>query len=139
MTILNVRDANTGDFVAVNLENPSGILYVNDYNTGELVPIVIGAGATTFDGMLKAWTESKAYEMLSISYDATYLSIITTATVKWPDESLGVLTINSFDPVKLIETSYSITHVNSGKTVIQDAVTLNGYGFVTTKPALRVV
>ena len=46
MTKLNVRDANTGDFVEVDLDNPSGTLYVPDYNTGELIPVTLGGGSS---------------------------------------------------------------------------------------------
>jgi len=45
MTKLNVRDANTGDFVEVDLENPSGTLYVPDYNTGEIIPVTLGSSS----------------------------------------------------------------------------------------------
>lgn len=41
MAKLNVRDANTGDFVEVELDNPSGTIYVNDYNTGGIIPVPI--------------------------------------------------------------------------------------------------
>jgi hypothetical protein len=44
MTKLNVRDANTGDFIEIDLDNPSGTLYVPDYNTGEIIPVVLGGG-----------------------------------------------------------------------------------------------
>ena len=45
MTVLNVRDANTGDFVPVDLSNPSGTIYVNDGNTGEIIPVTLSSGA----------------------------------------------------------------------------------------------
>lgn len=95
-------------------------------------------GSTISDQLLKMWTESKAYEMLAVTYDGTYPSLITSATVQWPDGSAGVLTITATDTTKLVETAYTITHVASGKTVTQAAVTLNTYGFVTVKPALTV-
>jgi|WetSurMetagenome_2_1015567.scaffolds.fasta_scaffold08886_7 hypothetical protein len=44
--ILNVRDANTGNIVPVDLDSPSGTLYVNDDNTGGLVPIILGGGGS---------------------------------------------------------------------------------------------
>lgn len=140
MTSLNIRDANTGKFLEIDLANPSGTIYVNDYNTGEVVPVVLGGGGggLTEDQTLMMWTESKAYQMLSVTYDTTYPSVISTATVLWPDGSAGTLTITSFDSAKLVELGFTITHTNSGKTVTQAAVTLNSYGFVITKPALTV-
>lgn len=144
MSKLNIRDANTGDFVEVDLSNPSGTIYVNDYNTGEVIPIVLGGaggdpgGASVSNQQLIEWTESKAYQMTAITYDTTYPSVIQSATVLWPDGSGGTLTITSFDSAKLVELGFTLTHTLSGKTVTQATVTLNTYGFVTVKPALTV-
>ena len=44
MTILNVRDANSGNFVAIDLEAPVGIVYVNDYNNSSIIPVNMGGG-----------------------------------------------------------------------------------------------
>ena len=98
----------------------------------------LAGGSTIPDWRLIEWTESKAYQMLVVTYDVTYPSVIASATVQWPDGSSGVLTITSFDAAKLVELGFTLTHVASGKTVTQAAVTLNAYGFVITKPALTV-
>jgi len=45
--ILNVRDANTGHIIPVDLDNPSGTLYVNDDDTGGLVPVVLGGSGSS--------------------------------------------------------------------------------------------
>lgn len=39
MTTLHVTDANTGNIVAIDTENPSGSIYVVDSNTGNIVPV----------------------------------------------------------------------------------------------------
>ena len=102
------------------------------------IAVAAGGGATAADALLKAWTESGAYELTSITYHATYPTTIDTAVAKWPDGSAGVLTITARDTTFLKETAYTLTHADSGKTVTQAAVTLDANGNITTKPALTV-
>lgn len=91
-----------------------------------------------FTERLKAWTASGAYQKTAITYNATYPTVINSATVVWPDGSAGVLTITTFDATYLIETAYTITHTASGKTITQEAVTLNTNGYITAAPELVV-
>lgn len=102
--------------------------------------ILAGApgGATVSDQVLIAWTEGVAYEATAITYNGTYTTLISSATVKWPDTSAGTLTVTAIDTTLLRETAYTITHAASGKTVTQAAVTLNANGDIVTKPALTV-
>ncbi len=73
MTILNVRDANTGKFLAVDLSNPSGTLYVNDENTGGIIPVVLGSSGTpiSFASNAEAAAKSVTNKALSPSNLAT--------------------------------------------------------------------
>lgn len=98
----------------------------------------INVHGSDLDTHLKQWTESGAYEMTAITYNGTYPTVISSATVKWPDGSAGVLTVTAQDTTHLVETAYTITHTASGKTVTQAAVTLNANGDITVKPALTV-
>lgn len=104
--------------------------------------ILAGApgGATVSDQVLKAWTESGAYEMTAITYHVTNTKAVSTATVKWPDGSAGTLTTTAYNttasPARV--NAYTISHTDSGKTVTQAACTLNGDGEITVKPALTV-
>lgn len=95
-------------------------------------------GATVSNQVLIAWTEGVAYEATAITYNGTYTTLISSATVKWPDTSAGTLTVTAIDTTLLRETAYTITHAASGKTVTQAAVTLNANGDIVTKPALTV-
>lgn len=111
-----------------------------DTVTARNAAILAGApgGATVSDQVLIAWTEGVAYEATAITYNGTYTTLISSATVKWPDGSGGTLTVTAQDTTLLKETAYTITHALSGKTVTQAAVTLNANGDITVKPALTV-
>jgi hypothetical protein len=91
-----------------------------------------------FDQVLKGWAVAGSYEMTAITYNVTYPTVIASATVKWPDGSAGVLTVTAFSTTWLEETAYTITHVGSGLTVTQPAVTMDAYGQITVKPALTI-
>ena len=97
-----------------------------------------GGGATATDALLKAWTESGAYELTAITYDGTHTSAISTATAKWPDGSAGVFTATAIHVTWGKVDAYTLTHVASGKTVTQATVTRDTNGNVTVKPALTV-
>lgn len=87
---------------------------------------------------LEAWTEAGAFEMLTVTYDATYTTVISSATVQWPDGSAGTFTTTSIDGTWEAIDAFTITHDDTGLTVTQAAVTRNAAGYVTTKPALTV-
>lgn len=93
-------------------------------------------GASALDQVLKAWTESEAYELTALTRNAD--GIVTTATVKWPDASGGTFTATSINTTWIAIDAYTISHTTSGKTVTQTAVTRDANGAVTAKPALTV-
>jgi hypothetical protein len=93
--------------------------------------------ATVTDQLLKEWTTAESYEMTAITYHGTYLSVPSTATVKWPDGSAGTFTATTVSAPGRVD-AYTITHTVTGKTVTQAAVTRNAGGGVTVKPALTV-
>ena len=93
-------------------------------------------GASVTSDRLKEWTESGAYEATSVTFDAD--QVVTTATVKWPDGSAGVFTRTAKDDEFLAVDAYTLTHTDSGKTVVQAGVTRDADGAVTVKPALTV-
>jgi hypothetical protein len=98
--------------------------------------LVGGAGATV--AQLKAWTESAASEMWTISYNATYERVVASASVIWPDGSNGTFTTTAVNTTWEAVDAYTITHVLSNKTVTQAAVTRNATGSVEIKPPLTV-
>lgn len=94
--------------------------------------------ANVTSGQLRAWAEGGAYEITAVTYHGTYTSVVASAVVKWPDASAGVFTATTINATYEAIDAYTITHVASGLTVTQAAVTRNGDGNVITKPALGV-
>lgn len=92
--------------------------------------------ASASDAQLIEWTEGEGYEIIAATFDSD--NVITTATVKWPDGSAGTFTTVTKDATWLAINAYTITHTTSSKTVTQTAVTRDGSGNVTVKPALTV-
>lgn len=87
---------------------------------------------------LTEWTEAAAYQMTAITYSTSYPRVVASATVAWPDGSSGTFTTDSTNASWEAVDAYHITHVASGKTITQAAVTRNANGSVTTKPPLTV-
>jgi hypothetical protein len=96
------------------------------------------ATANTTSVLLRDWTEGESYEMTSITYDGTYTSVVSSATVKWPDGSTGTFTTTTINATWVAIDAYTVSHTDSGLTVTQSAVTRNGAGNITTKPALTI-
>ncbi len=101
-----------------------------------LVGDAASAGAAATSALLKQWTTSDAYELLSITRDGN--DVITSASVKWPDGSGGTFTATTVNGTFHLIDAFTVTHSLSGKTVTQAAVTRNGDGYPTTIPALVV-
>lgn len=96
----------------------------------------LAGGAAASDESLKEWTAGEDYEATAVTYDAD--GVVTTATVKWPDTSVGVFTTTSKNTTWLGIDAFTITHITSGKTVTQAAVTRDANGSITAKPALTI-
>lgn len=86
--------------------------------------------------LLKEWTSGEAYEATAVTRNAN--GVITSATVLWPDGSAGTFTATTVNGTWNTVDAFTITHTLSGKTVTQSAVTRDGNGLVTAKPALVV-
>lgn len=137
-----------GSALAVNVDNStvelsSDALRVKDagITAAKLAAAVSGGitgGANATAQLLKQWTEAEAYEATSITYSTTYPDVVSTATVKWPDGSAGTFTATTINSTFIAIDAYTLSHVDSGKTVTQAAVTRNTAGQITTKPALTV-
>jgi hypothetical protein len=100
----------------------------------EVLPIAISRLETS--DFLIGWTQSKSYEMLSITYSSN--GVVSEATVKWPDGSSGTFTTTTENSIWYSIDAYTITHVNSGLTVTQTEITRDDNGNITTKPELTV-
>jgi len=95
-----------------------------------------GGGANVTRNVLFAWVESGAYELKEITRDSD--GVITSATVKWPDGTSGVFTTTAKNATWLAIDAYQVTHPESGKTVMQAAVTRDADGNVIIKPVLTI-
>lgn len=73
MTIIHIRDDNTGEFLKIDTQNPAGVLNVVDENTGELVQLNL---SEVFSGILNV-TDSNTGESVSIDY----LNIVGTLSI----------------------------------------------------------
>ena len=130
-TAFQAVNTNFGKAVEGPASATDAAVAVFDGVTGKLVK----AGQSLAQ-QLAGWTEAGAYEATSVTFDAD--QVVTTATVKWPDGSAGVFTRTAKDDEFLAVDAYTLTHTDSGKTVVQAGVTRDADGAVTVKPALTV-
>lgn len=131
---LGELDAALGDLSTLTTVEQSNLVEaLNEVRANALL-----GGIYVTQQQLKGWAESGAYEATSITYDTTYPLVVATATVKWPDASVGTFTATTINGTWETVDAYTITHASSGFTVTQAAVTRDINGRVTTKPALTV-
>lgn len=88
------------------------------------------------NNQLIEWAGGKDVEMLVRDVDS--IGRTTSATLKWPDGSLGTFTATDLNPTFGSYDGWTRSHTDSGKTVTQAAYTRNGIGAITNKPALTV-
>lgn len=88
----------------------------------------------TVNADLVAWTVADSYRYVGAPTYGTGANagVIVGATIVWPDSSGGVLAVSVVDPVWLVWTSYTITHVASGKTVTVTGLVMDSDGEITT-------
>jgi hypothetical protein len=135
--ILSPAGDEYGPLIAIG-EPGVGLVTVSQTIVGainEVAGQVVG-GSTITDQQLKDWASAESYELTAATVDVN--NVVTVATVKWPDGSAGVFAVTTQNTTWLAIDAYTITHVASGKTVTQAAVTRNSTGAVTAKPALTV-
>lgn len=99
------------------------------------IRLINSVGAASLDLLLLDWTQGEGYEPTAITRNVD--SLVTSATVKWPDGASGTLTTTNYNATYGVYDGYTITH-SAGKTVTQAAVTRDANGAVTVKPALVV-
>ncbi len=88
---------------------------------------------------LKEWMALGLYKRVSGgTYHATYTNALTSANVIWPDGSAGVYTSLAIDTTHGKVTSFKVTHVDSGRTLTQPAMTLDANGNITAVPDISV-
>lgn len=101
------------------------------------VYVEIGSGDDmTEDQKLVEWAQGKDWQPIDITRDSE--GIPTTATVIWPDDSTGVYTALYWNATHECYDGYSLTHVDSSKTITQPSVTRDSEGAIIYKPEIIV-
>ena len=137
--------ANTANIAANDIDIANNQIVIGDNaagiaaNEGDIA--ALQGGETVADDVLKGWAQSEEYQVITPVYHVATGTWDTGTAVVWPDGSAGVITIDSrsanVNTLGLID-SGRITHVDSGKTVIQAAYTRDVDGNITNVPALTV-
>lgn len=97
-----------------------------------------GIDDLTMSQALKQWAVAGSYELISgFAYDSD--GVLTDANVNWPDGSAGVFETVSIDPDHLVPSEFTITHVNSGLTVVQGEIVRNDDGNITSNNGITVI
>jgi hypothetical protein len=93
----------------------------------------------TAQNQLIAWMAGGVYRSVSSgSYSGTYTDALVSANVTWMDGSAGAYSSGSINSTHGKVVSFSVTHVNSGVTFTQPAMTLDINGNPVTVPAITV-
>lgn len=125
------------DIAAALTQTSADARYVRQDGSGMPASVVSAMSATNWNALI-GWAQAGAYTLTSVTYDSTYTSAISTASVKWPDGSSGTFTATTINTTFGTVDAYTITHTGSGKTLTQAAVTRNNDGLITAQPALTV-
>ena len=118
------------------IKGPPGIQGERGFTGADGADGAPGAGGDE-NQLLTEWTQGKDYEPLVITRDSE--GRVTSMTASWPDSSSGAYTATDYNATHEVYDGYTITHVDSGKTVTQSAVTRNSDGAITNKPALTIL
>ena len=125
MTILNVRDANTGKFLAVDLSNPSGTLYVNDENTGGIIPVPLSSGA-------KSLTDYQNVVVVDAGGNGDYTTQAAAAAAITDDDASHVYNVFVFGEAVALSTwanrPYIKVHGNGEKYKVYSALLTHSGG-----------
>lgn len=122
------------DVIIVDGAGGVRVIEVDDFI--EQVGGAIEVGPQTSSARLLEWAMGEAYELTNLTLDSD--GVVSSATAKWPDGSAGVFSTTLKNSNFLTVDAYTITHVGTGKTVTQSAVTRDSNGNVTIKPALTI-
>jgi hypothetical protein len=90
----------------------------------------------TIGQQLAEWATGDDYQVLTTVRNAD--GVVTSATVRWPDDSPGTLNAVGYNSTFGVYDSFTITHDLSLNTVTQPTVTRDANGAVINKPAVVV-
>jgi hypothetical protein len=90
----------------------------------------MGFPTTELSNRLIAWTLAQAWSFTSITRDVD--GVISSASIRWPDNVAGTLTRTAKNTTWQVMTSFTVTY--NALTVTQSAITLDGSGNLSTRP-----
>jgi hypothetical protein len=90
----------------------------------------MGFATTEISERLIAWTLAQAWSFTSITRDVD--GVISSASIRWPDNVAGTLTRTAKNTTWQVMTSFTVTY--NALTVTQPAITLDGSGNLSTRP-----
>lgn len=93
-------------------------------------------GTNLLNALLIGWAASGSWTLTSATRDTN--SVVTSATIRWPDGATGTFTTTSNNPTFFTVDAFTVTHSASGKTLTQSAVTRNSNGDITAQPDISV-
>lgn len=98
-----------------------------------------GGGANASDNYIYAAFQAALARMSgNPTYDAVYTDVIKTVNVTWPDGSAGVYTAVTINATWEEPTVWTLTHVDSGKTLTASGLVRNAAGQITTKMGFAI-
>ncbi len=93
--------------------------------------------APTFESRLREIVASRSYEQVSANLDAD--GVVTTASIRWPDGTMGTYTTTVKNSTFLVVDAYTISYSGVLNALVsQGAVTRNSSGDIIAKPSLIV-
>jgi hypothetical protein len=90
----------------------------------------MGFPTTELSNRLIAWTLAQAWSYTSITRDAD--GVITTASIRWPDNTSGTLTRTAKNLSYLVMTGFSVSY--NALTVTQPVISLDTNGRIAVRP-----
>jgi hypothetical protein len=90
----------------------------------------LGFATTAISERLIAWTLGQLWSYTSISRDVD--GVLTSASVRWPDNTVGTLTRTAKDATWQAVTSFTVSY--NALTVTQSAITFDVNGNLATRP-----
>jgi hypothetical protein len=86
--------------------------------------------------LLTEWGLNQAFTVSSVTRDGN--NVVTSASIVWPDGTLGVFTTDAIDATNAINAWHATYLGTTTKTITQAAVTRDANGAVTVQPALTI-
>lgn len=132
-SVVTLQEAASASAAAGSASSPA---MASSSSSSPVTSSAASAYGTTPDELIE-WTQTERYRIVSAETNAT--GHMKSATVRWPDGSMGEFTTLAFNSVHLAIDSFQITHPASGKRVFQPSLVRGSDGSVKSVPNLKVL